>query len=137
MHVPCFTRSQLDLPQSVFASGLSAIIAYGLAQIKMYPVERRLVGTRGYLGEGWRSIFFLEGIATVILGVVGFFTLVSFPEQAKFLTPEQKAMVAARIDMDRADATPDKLTLKKTGKYAMDPVLASFAVQFFSATLGR
>lgn len=122
---------------SVLASGLSAILAYGLAHIKMYPVDTRLIRTRGYLGEGWRSIFFLEGIATVLLGVAGYFLLVSFPEQAKFLTPEQKQMVTARIDMDRADATPDGLTLKKVGTYAIDLKLWTFAIQFFSATLGR
>ncbi|KAF8199837.1 MFS general substrate transporter [Mycena galopus ATCC 62051] len=50
-----------------------------------------LSGRAGLLGWSW--IFILEGIATVVVGIVAFFVLVDFPVTATFLTPEQRSFV--------------------------------------------
>lgn len=52
-------------------------------------------GVGGY--EGWRWIFILEGIATVIVAVLAFFVLHDFPETATFLTEEERAFVVFRL----------------------------------------
>ncbi|KAF7357748.1 hypothetical protein MVEN_00820700 [Mycena venus] len=57
-------------------------------------------GTRGLLGWSW--IFILEGIATVVVGIVAFFVLVDFPATANFLTPEQRAYVVWRKKYDNS-----------------------------------
>ncbi|KAJ7693398.1 MFS general substrate transporter [Mycena rosella] len=57
-------------------------------------------GTRGLLGWSW--IFILEGIATVLVGIVAFFILVDFPVSATFLTPEQRAFVVWRKKYDNS-----------------------------------
>lgn len=47
--------------------------------------------------EGWRWIFILEGLLTVIFAVVAFFLIFDFPETAGFLTDEERAFVVYRL----------------------------------------
>lgn len=47
--------------------------------------------------EGWRWIFILEGIVTVIVALLAFFVLHDFPETATFLTEEERAFVVYRL----------------------------------------
>lgn len=47
----------------------------------------KMDGVSGY--EGWRWIFIIEGIATVLLGVATFFFLVDTPRQSKWLDTEE------------------------------------------------
>jgi MFS family permease len=47
--------------------------------------------------EGWRWIFILEGILTVVVAVIAFFVLYDFPETASFLTEEERAFVVWRL----------------------------------------
>lgn len=44
-----------------------------------------------------RWIFILEGILTVIVAILAFFTLYDFPETASFLTEEERAFVVFRL----------------------------------------
>lgn len=53
----------------------------------------------GGLG-GWRWIFILEGIATVVIGGTLAFLLPNSPETADFLTPEEKSFIAHRLKHD-------------------------------------
>jgi len=56
-------------------------------------------GVRGY--SGWRWIFILEGIVTLVFGVVFFFTFPSFPEEATWLSEDERAYVKARLQADQ------------------------------------
>lgn len=47
--------------------------------------------------EGWRWIFILEGIVTVLVAIAAFFILYDFPETADFLTEEERAFVVYRL----------------------------------------
>jgi MFS family permease len=46
--------------------------------------------------QNWRWIFVLEGLGTIVLGVVSYFMIVDFPEQAKWLTEKERAFVKNR-----------------------------------------
>lgn len=47
--------------------------------------------------EGWRTMFLLEGLPTVVCGIVVFFYLTNRPSEAKWLNSDQKAWLAANV----------------------------------------
>lgn len=53
--------------------------------------------------QGWQWVFVIEGIPSVVAGVVTWFYLSDRPETAKWLTPRQRELVLA--DIAREDAT--------------------------------
>ncbi|KAJ8469685.1 hypothetical protein ONZ45_g16812 [Pleurotus djamor] len=63
-------------------------------------------GTAGLLGWSW--IFILEGIATVVVGVVSFLVLVDFPATATFLTPEERAFIIHKKKYDNSSVGEDE-----------------------------
>ncbi|KAJ6545291.1 major facilitator superfamily domain-containing protein [Mycena capillaripes] len=73
------------------AGAFSGALAFGISFMS---------GTRGLLGWSW--IFILEGIATVVVGIVAFFVLVDFPVTATFLTPEERAFVMWKKKYDNS-----------------------------------
>ena len=56
---------------------------------------KKMDGVGGY--SGWRWIFILEGLLTVIVAIGAFFAIHDFPETASFLTEEERAWVIHRL----------------------------------------
>ena len=76
-------------------------------------------GLRGY--SGWKWIFILEGILTVLVSFVFFFLIPDFPEEAKWLTEEERSYVTARLRADQGKSARDrKITLKDVGNVFKD-----------------
>ena len=59
-------------------------------------------GVGGY--HGWRWIFILEGLLTVLVSLIGYYFISNYPSTAKFLTEEEKACIHARLKASN-DAT--------------------------------
>lgn len=51
---------------------------------------------------GWKWLFLLEGLPSVILGVATFIYLDDTVKQAKWLTPDEKSYLQSRLDADSA-----------------------------------
>ncbi|WP_323098304.1 MFS transporter, partial [Serratia marcescens] len=51
--------------------------------------------------KGWQWLFLLEGIPSVLLGVVVWFYLDDTPAKAKWLTDEEKASLKAMMEADK------------------------------------
>ncbi|KAL7917752.1 major facilitator superfamily domain-containing protein [Trichoderma austrokoningii] len=87
-----YCRHEIQFRQALFfssastAGAFSGLLAFGIAKMD---------GIGGL--EGWRWIFILEGMATVVAAVLAFFILQDFPETASFLTEEEKAFVVFRL----------------------------------------
>lgn len=101
-------------------SGFSGIISYGLSTMN---------GAGGL--RGWRWIFIMPGIVTVVLAVPVFLFIADFPEKAKWLQGEELEMVKARLEMDRGEDIKEKLTARKAYRALIDP-----KVWLMSSTLG-
>ncbi|HEX3402846.1 MAG TPA: MFS transporter [Acetobacteraceae bacterium] len=81
---------------SGFLIGLPIAVAAGA------PISTALLGMEGVLGlHGWQWMYIAEGVPTVLIGVVTFFVLTDRPEQAKFLTAEEKAWLGAKLLAER------------------------------------
>ena len=87
-----YLRTEAQFRQAMFFSAASVAGAFsGLLAFAIAKMD----GVGGY--EGWRWIFILEGILTVVVAVVAFFTIYDFPETAEFLTPAERAWVVHRL----------------------------------------
>src|SRR6202040_161273 len=68
-----------------FLVGLPVAVAFGA------PISTGLLGLDGLFGlRGWQVMYIAEAIPTVVIGVLTFFVLTDRPEQAKFLTAEER-----------------------------------------------
>ncbi len=87
-----YKTDELAFRQSLFfsaasvAGAFSGLLAYAISQMD---------GVGGL--AGWKWIFILEGLLTVVVAVAAFFILYDFPDTAGFLTIEEKAWVVHRL----------------------------------------
>lgn len=79
------------------ASALAGVIGGPLAG----AIMNNLNGVNGW--GGWQWVFLIEGVPSVIAGIVTWFYLTDKPEQASWLSSEQKRLV--REDLARDNAT--------------------------------
>lgn len=64
-------------------------------------ISGAILELNGTLGiSGWKWLFILEGVPPVLLGIVGIFYLTDRPQQASWLSPEQKAWLIGALDRD-------------------------------------
>jgi ACS family tartrate transporter-like MFS transporter len=81
---------------SGFLVGLPVAVAIGA------PISTALLGLDGLFGlKGWQVMYIAEAIPTVVIGVITFFVLTDKPEQAKFLTAEERNWLVAKIATER------------------------------------
>ncbi|KAF3398661.1 High-affinity nicotinic acid transporter [Talaromyces pinophilus] len=122
------------------SSAFSGILAYGL--IQMNGIAKL---------SGWRWIFIMEGILTSIIGMVGYLSLVDFPDQidpsSGFLSADEIKWVLRRIDCDRGDAAAETFEFSKFLRAGADWKLwllgvifcclttVTYAISFFLPTI--
>jgi ACS family tartrate transporter-like MFS transporter len=69
------------------------------------PLAGYLLDMNGIGGlRGWQWLFLIEGLPAVILGVVVFFYLTDRPEEAHWLTPEERTWLSGTIASEQARA---------------------------------
>ena len=78
-------------------------IAVPVSTVIGAPISGLLLGLDGMMGlRGWQWLFIIEGIPSVLLGIVTWFYLTDRPEKADWLTTEQKAWLAAKLQAEVA-----------------------------------
>jgi MFS transporter, ACS family, tartrate transporter len=79
------------------------------------PLSGWLLGLDGALGlKGWQWLFVIEGIPSIVLGVIVWFCLTDRPAQANWLSAEQKAWLSSRLDGElAAKAAMHRYTLRQ------------------------
>ena len=81
---------------SGFLIGLPIAVAAGA------PISTALMGLHGMFGlKGWQIMYLAEGIPTVIIGIATYFVLTNKPEQAKFLTQQERDWLVTKIASER------------------------------------
>jgi ACS family tartrate transporter-like MFS transporter len=66
------------------------------------PLGGSLLSLNGNLGlAGWQWLFLIEGVPSILLGIVVLLYLVDRPENAAWLTDEQRAWLRGRLDRER------------------------------------
>jgi len=78
-------------------------VSLPLSGVVMGAVAGNLLGLRGTLGlAGWQWLFLTEGAPALLLAVIILFALPDRPEDAAWLTGEEKAWIADRLAAERA-----------------------------------
>jgi ACS family tartrate transporter-like MFS transporter len=81
---------------SGFLVGLPVAVAIGA------PISTGLLSLDGLFGlQGWQVMYIAEAIPTVVIGVITFFVLTDRPEQAKFLTADERNWLVTTIAAER------------------------------------
>ncbi|MFJ3107257.1 MFS transporter [Pseudomonas putida] len=114
---------------SVIAVFMSAI---ALAGIIGGPVSgwiiRAMEGVSGF--SGWQWMFLLEGAPAVILGILAGFMLIDRPEQAKWLSSDERKRIALEV------GTPASSESHRLGAVVRDPRIYALALVYFSVMAG-
>ena len=81
---------------SGFLIGLPIAVAAGS------PMSTALLELNGWLGyHGWQIMYIAEGLPTVLIGIATLFVLTDKPEQATFLTVEEKTWLANKLASEK------------------------------------
>jgi MFS transporter, ACS family, tartrate transporter len=65
------------------------------------PVAGWILGHNWFMVQGWRWLFFLEGVPAILLGIAAFFFLTDWPREATWLTPEQRQWISRRLEEEK------------------------------------
>ncbi len=114
-------------------------IAVPVSTVIGAPVSGLLLGLDGMMGlQGWQWLFIIEGIPSVILGVVTWFYLTDRPEKADWLSTEQKAWLSAQLATEQAakETTGGHMTLRQALTSSKVLMLSAIYFGFVAALYG-
>jgi ACS family tartrate transporter-like MFS transporter len=70
------------------------------------PISAAILSMDGILGlPGWRWLFFLEGVPSIVVGIVALWWLTERPQQAQWLEPPEREWLAQRMAAEAATKT--------------------------------
>ncbi len=109
------------------------LIAIPLSSVIGAPVSGVVLNLSGVLGlHGWQWLFLLEALPAVVLSVCVLFLLTDRPEQAGWLTGEERDWLVTRLDEERTAATPKKRA--KLISVMFQPQVLLLCLVYFGAT---
>ena len=103
-------RINLFFSASIVAGAFSGLLAYAIAHMD---------GIANY--SGWRWIFILEGLFTVLVAIASYWLVPDWPETAKFYTEDERAFWIRRLALDNEDTTMSKWDKHTTKRVFGDP----------------
>ena len=79
--------------------------------------------------HGWQWMFLIEGLVTVLVGVLVWFTLPSVPSEAQWLTREEAAVLSERAG--GTTRTPRRASAATSRRPSVDPFVVVVALIYF------
>jgi len=130
-----YTRKEQQLRFALLQSGeviilaTGSIVNYGLNHLDQYHSLR-----------GWQWMYLVQGAVTIFLGIITYFWMVDFPDNAehsfRFLSLEEKTLAITRINLDRRDGgKPKPFTISNIAVHFLDLKLYAFCLLFFLLNL--
>ncbi|KAH7038306.1 major facilitator superfamily domain-containing protein [Microdochium trichocladiopsis] len=90
-----YKRHEFQTRMSIFFC--STLVGGAFGGLLAYSISK-LGGTAGL--AAWQWIFILEGLATVVVSLAAYFLVVDWPEECRFLTPYELALLKQRLEDD-------------------------------------
>ncbi|KAF3937881.1 Sialin [Dactylella cylindrospora] len=94
-----YKRSEAQKRYSFFFSSTTLAGAFGGL---LAAAIGNMDGVAGY--KAWRWVFILEGLFTVVVGCLFWFCIPDFPEEAKWLTEDERAFIKAKLEADTGES---------------------------------
>jgi MFS family permease len=91
-----YKRTEFGVRASVFFSAAALAGSFGGL---LAAAIQNMDGVAGIAGWAW--IFILEGLITILIGFASFWMVYDFPDEAKFLSPEDRERVLYRLKQDK------------------------------------
>lgn len=113
-------RLSLFFSGSILAGGFGGLFAYALAN---------MAGVAGY--GGWRWIFIIEGLITIVVAAIGKIWVANWPGTATFLNQEERMYLAARLHEDDKGATMNRLDKRSLKRIFSDWKIYVGGVMYF------
>ncbi|HVY14962.1 MAG TPA: MFS transporter [Rhodopila sp.] len=96
------------------------------------PVSGLILGLDGTLGfRGWQWLYILEGLPAVILAILVPFVLTDSPERARWLSPNARTWLIARLAQERKER--EAIEHFSIGKALVDPRVLLLSLVYFGA----
>lgn len=91
-----YKRSEFGIRAAIFFSAAAVAGSFGGL------LAAAIVNMDGLGGKpGWAWIFILEGLATFVIGILSFWMVHDFPDDAKFLSEDDRRRVIRRLKEDK------------------------------------
>ncbi|MGE5151626.1 MAG: MFS transporter [Rhodospirillaceae bacterium] len=117
---------------SSFLVGLPIAVAVGA------PISTGLMGLHGLFGlKGWQIMYIAEGLPTIVLGVLFYFLMTNKPEEATFLSRQEKDWLATRLAGERK--ARESVRIYSLWESMWNPKVLLLAINYFgivTASLG-
>ncbi|KAI0523744.1 MFS general substrate transporter [Xylaria bambusicola] len=117
-------RVAFILSSATLAGAFGGAIAYGVGHIN---------GVRGL--SGWRWLFILEGIPSVLSSLFVWFLLPDYPETANWLSENEKELATQRLLIDGSKGSASGLTWADAKETLMDWRLYGHYAIYFAVSL--
>ncbi|KAI8685016.1 MFS domain-containing protein [Fusarium keratoplasticum] len=104
---------------------ISGLLAYGFHEMS---------GVAGI--SGWRWLFIIEGIVTILLAFVIWFRLPDFPGTSEWLTPKERAFLQARLPVASPRSSEKDFDMREVIKTLRDKRLWLFTLSWALQTCG-
>ncbi|PGH10666.1 hypothetical protein AJ79_05380 [Helicocarpus griseus UAMH5409] len=91
-----YRRCEFGIRMAIFFSAAAVAGSFG-GLLAAAIAEMDGIGGK----RGWEWIFILEGLATIVIGVASFWAVHDFPDEAKFLTEDDRKRVIRRLAADK------------------------------------
>jgi sugar phosphate permease len=99
------------------------------------PIAGTILGVHWSGIAGWRWLFLLEGAPAIVLGIAALLVLPDWPKEARWLRPDERDWIMARLDEERrAKAQAKQMTIWQALRHPA--VLVLTAGLFFTYTGG-
>ena len=117
-------RVALFFSAAAFAGAFGGVLAWGIAHMR---------GVGGL--NGWRWIFILEGILTVVVSLIAYGFIANYPSTAKFITEDERAFIQARLASNNDATRHEAFTWGNVSKAISDPKVWLYGLGFHSLSL--
>ncbi|KAL1588749.1 hypothetical protein WHR41_02378 [Cladosporium halotolerans] len=117
-------RIALFFSAASMAGAFGGILAWGIGHMR---------GIGGL--SGWRWIFIIEGLLTIVLAFAAWWYVMDWPSKATFVTPEEKELVFARLEADSDAVADESVSWHNVAAAMKDPKVWLYGACFHTLSL--